>query len=89
MSEFRTFHDGRPRPPTWAERERLQRLRDEGIDDVYVEPGDAPPEFWEAVMMAAEWFLIPSKTSSTFRPTWEAWAQEVIYSTGWQVEGTQ
>lgn len=82
MADFRTFHDGEPRPPTWAERDHLQALRDEGIDDVYLEPKDAPNEFWEAVLVTVHYHLAPAPDSTTAAPTWRAWEEEMTYSTG-------
>jgi hypothetical protein len=79
MSDFRTFHGGEPRPPTWAERERINALREEGVEDVYVEPEAAPQEFWQALMETIDYFLAPSKAFST---TWEAWRREIAYATG-------
>ena len=41
MTEYRSL-GGEPRPPTWSERERRDVLLREGIEDVFVEPEDAP-----------------------------------------------
>lgn len=84
MSEFRTFHEGEPRPPTWAERDRVQALRDEGIEDVYVEPEEAPQEFWKALTVTISYFLAPSASSGSAGDTWREWEREIIYSTGWR-----
>jgi len=81
VAEFRTFHEGEPRPPTWAERERLQSLRDEGVEDVYVEPEEAPQGFWEALMVAVQYFVAPS-LSQADNPTWQMWEREFTYATG-------
>jgi len=82
VAGFRTFHEGEPRPPTWAERERLQTLRDQGIEDVYVEPKDAPNGFWEAILVTVHHFLAPSPDSTTASHVWRAWSEEITYSTG-------
>lgn len=82
MSGFRDFHEGEPRPPTWAERDRVQALREEGIEDVYVEPEKAPQEFWEALMVTVDYFLAPSSPSSD---TWKQWKREISYASGWTV----
>lgn len=82
MSQFRTFHDGEPRPPTWAERDLTQTLRDADIEDVYVEPEEAPQGFWEALMVAIDYFLAPAPGSSG--DTWKSWEREITYATGWR-----
>jgi len=81
MAGFRTFHGGEPRPPTWAERDLAQALREEGVEDVYVEPERAPQEFWEALMVTIGYFLAPSTPSSD---AWREWEREITYATGWK-----
>jgi hypothetical protein len=52
MAEFRSLGDRSSRPPTSAELVRLAELREAGIADVYLEPEEAPPEFWENLVQA-------------------------------------
>jgi hypothetical protein len=42
---YRDFRTGEPRAATWAERERIDRLREVGTEDVFVDPDEAPYEF--------------------------------------------
>jgi hypothetical protein len=56
MTEYRSL-GGERRLPTWSERERLEVLRRDDIDDIFLEPEDAPQEFWDAVILATTWCL--------------------------------
>ena len=78
IAEFRAFHQGNLRPPTWREREIQGRLRDEGVDDVVLEPQKTPAAFWEAVVQASTTFIAQSGS-----PAWAAWAKEMQWATGW------
>lgn len=83
MTEFRTFH-GDPRPPTWAERDRIEQLRAEGIEDVYLDPEEAPREFWNTIIEATYWAALRRDSAG-----WEAWEQELRYATGWSFGETR
>jgi len=78
VADFRDFGQGNPRPPTWGEREALQRLREQGVADVILEPDQTPANFWEAVVQAATTFI-----ASTGSPVWRAWAEEMRWAMGW------
>jgi hypothetical protein len=84
MSDFRTFHGGEARAPTWAERDRIEALRERGIEDVYVEAAEAPQEFWESVMVTIDRFLMPSEARALV-DTWRSWEREMIYASGWRL----
>jgi hypothetical protein len=77
VTEFRTF-EGEPRPPTWLERERAERLRAEGIADVFVEPTQAPQEFWTAILEAIYWAVLRRDSAEG----WKNWEREYRYATG-------
>lgn len=53
----------------------MQRLREQGIEDVYLEPEDAPPEFWAALVLATTWNLVGWDSV-----LWEDWTLEARYS---------
>lgn len=75
MAEFRTFREGEPRPLTWVERERSARLREEGIESVYLEPEEPPQGFWDAVLLLAKANLAYEGSQ-----LWEAWTEEMTYN---------
>lgn len=77
MSEHRSFRDWRQRPSTWFERERAAEFQEAGVADVFVEPADAPREFWDSVMLSSE-RLLPVHHSESL----QAWADEMRYMTG-------
>jgi hypothetical protein len=83
VSDFFTFR-GAARPPTWAERDRINELRAQGIQDVYLEPDQAPQEFWEALLATIDYYLAPSMHSTGGRAAWDVWQREVVYATGWR-----
>lgn len=78
MTEFKSFREGAQRPPTWAERERLEWAREQGVADVFVEPSDAPDAFWVSVLQATHWCL----ASDALTDTWRAWGQEFSWAEG-------
>jgi len=70
-----------PRKATWAERAHLATLREAGVADVFVDPEDAPGEFWQSLAYATDALLQGfSSASSNY---WKVWAQEFLWSTGW------
>jgi hypothetical protein len=79
MSEFRSIHDERPRPPTWAEREVMESLRDSGIEDVFVTPQEAPGEFWETLIQATYLKLVAPGQD----PYWSMWERAIRLAEGW------
>jgi hypothetical protein len=79
MTGLHRFQDREPRPPTWAERERAEALRELGVEDVYVEPSDAPKEFWNTLLEALYWTVLGQDQTSQ----WIDWQREVRYATGW------
>jgi hypothetical protein len=75
MAQFKSL-GGAPRPPTWIERERAELLREQGIENVYLEPSEAPPDFWKALVVATTRYLaIPNAPS-----VWGLWTQEMTYN---------
>lgn len=71
--------DGESRAPTWADRERAAALREQGLEDVYVAPDDAPDEFWRIIDIATHnWLAGPGATGM-----WSDWEREVRFATGW------
>lgn len=77
MAEFRSLRDRSTRPPTSAELVRLAELREAGVADIYLEPEEAPPEFWENVVQATFHLLTGDG------PQWAGWEREVYWSNGW------
>jgi hypothetical protein len=69
MPEFRSLGDRSTRPPTSAELFRLAELREAGVADIYLEPEEAPPEFWENVVQATFHLL------TSDGPQWEGCGQ--------------
>lgn len=74
---FKTFHGGMPRPPTAAEVEQLDQLRENGLLDVYVEAQGAQ-DFWESLLIAVEGWM-PRRE----RELWQEWDQEMRFAMGW------
>lgn len=79
MSGFQRFTDGSSRPPTWAEKEAVARLRKAGAEDVYVEPSRAPDEFWHAVVAGTHRFLLGNYDWPSM---WDEWAAEMVMALG-------
>lgn len=79
MPDRRTFIDGEPRPPTWAERAAAARLQDEGVADVYLDVHAAPPGFWNTIVQATRMHLA-NETSRV----WSDWSNEVRFAFGWE-----
>lgn len=77
MVQFSSL-DREPRAPTWAERDRIALLKSQGIDDVYIEPEQAPAEFWEPLVIATRWCLVGESASEV----WEEWLHEYRFATG-------
>jgi hypothetical protein len=79
-SEFRSLVSGNPRPATWAERDREALLRNQGIADVYVQPEEAPQEFWQAVVVAIHFRVLTEAPYD--QDKWDKWAREYRWATG-------
>lgn len=71
--------DGQVRPATWHDRDRAALLKQQGVTDVYLEPEQAPPEFWHMVDIATEEFLLGAGATNA----WAHWVREVRFATGW------
>jgi len=72
VPEFRSLRGRSLRPPTSAELVQLAELREAGVAEVYLEPEQAPPEFWENISQAT-FQLLTSEGSH-----WDQWQEEVL-----------
>jgi len=75
---YRDFRTGEPRAATWAERERIDRLREAGTEDVFVDPDDAPYEFWNVLVEATFSFVLADTTLGG----WAEWARMMSMNLG-------
>lgn len=76
--EFRSLGDGEKRHATAAEVERLDRLHERGVADVYDSVDMAGKDFWRSIVRATHWHL----ASITAERTWADWEREYFWATG-------
>lgn len=76
----RRLDDLSERELTWAERERQEELRRQGVEDIYLEPREAPDEFWRSLVVATSWHVARWDADSV----WTQWEREVQFALGWE-----
>lgn len=73
---FKTLADLEERPPTWAERDVMSRLAQEGVQDVFLDVEEAGDEFWVSLLRASHWLLASSNA-----PVYNDWLREFMWAT--------
>ena len=81
MANYRSFRDRRDRLPTFAERVQRADLDERGVADVHVPLGEAPAEFWIALLQAVHW-QVCSEDALGGDPG-VTWWQELRWQHGW------
>lgn len=79
MREIARLHGG-PGPPTWAERTSLEELKREGVADVFVEPEEAPPGFWQVLVLISQEAIAPKGALGTL--IYGTWDKEFRFAWG-------